>query len=147
MGIIFTCDPIVSVIRGSYYLWESCSLSVISCISAVHLGPVRDYRGTSQKAAGNRAYLSKKRNKLVIQTSCFCRAKSIFMINYISLFWRECVPTGINEADTSSVNPEFERLTLVPRTLASEFNLCCTTVEPNCNQVQHDIGKATKLPL
>ena len=41
-----------------------------------------------------------------IQTSCFCQTK---FINYINVFWRDCVPAGrtVTWLQQCSENPEF----------------------------------------
>ena len=72
-----------------------------------------------------------------IQTSCFCRAKPKF-INYIKVFWRDCVPTGSREKNCyeASVNPEFGS------TLARRLNQSCFPAVLQSNQITIKFGTA-----
>ena len=72
-----------------------------------------------------------------IHTSCFCRAKLKF-INYINVFWRDCVPTGSWEKNCyeASVNPEFGS------TLARRLNQSCFPAVLQSNQITIKFGTA-----
>ena len=72
-----------------------------------------------------------------IETSCFCRAKTRF-INYINVFWRDCVPTGSWEKNCykASLNPEFGS------TLARRLNQSCFPAVLQSNQITIKFGTA-----
>ena len=72
-----------------------------------------------------------------IQMSCFCRAKKKF-INYINVFWRDCVPMGSwkKNCHEASVNPEFGS------TLARRLNQSCFPAVLQSNQITIKFGTA-----